>query len=495
MSELVNSSAYLAAGSAIRDWAPKADLTYRLFEGEEAIQGDLTRSLLIGTVFRNCRFTNTKFDNCDIEGANFIGCVFVGCTFSDADIRSCAFVDCHVETCGFERALLQDLLIRKTVLRQSSFEKASVHENKFVESVVDECSLQNASVLHNEFSSTSFFRMRFADCTFLYTTFAVCTFDEVAMNVEAIGVSFGLTMANIESFDLVFLGDSQKVPPSELIEAFRSTYRERRWGFSEAMLEVSFGPKNPLAALTDAVDVLLHLAYVGVGVKRDEFRFLTRVAVLLAEDGRLPLGFLSHALEASGQLLERQDLTVQSAKSVVQELHNQLYLLIQQSVETFQATIGVFSSSNDLENTIRVTLTYAERPTLNSAEIVHFAASIHGETVFAELLDARAGSWIEVIQTTVLGMIALYALLAATNGVFVQIIRARALAPAAVRPLPKRTAQSIVRKAILAPEAASISRASHVAMGLLSACTKLGEARQDATSDLARLQSISVDET
>lgn len=498
MTDLVHPTSPLVAGEASRDFRPKSDLTYRSYSEVRARAIDLSQSLLTGTLFQRCAFSDTKFDNCDIEGAHFLECTFKNCSFIDADVRSCTFSHCTLESCGFNQALLLDLSVRGSAFSRTSFERASIHDSSFEQSALRDCSLLHASALHNSFEQVVFEDIRIAECTFLYALMLDCQFVRVQLNAEAVGTIFGMSKESLGSVELIYLGDVQQAPIEDAVAALRSSYIDRKWDFLSAMLIVNYGPEHRLFALDKAVDALCGVAHNGIGVKRDEFRFLARVAEELGRRGTLPVAFLVHAAEETGKLLIRPALA-SNASTAVQELHNKLYLLLQESLDRYQEAIGTLVITDDVSAPILVTLTYRERPAMDSVELLRLAGEKLSldDALPAKLVSARSGSWIEVVHTTALGAVALYAMLVATNGVLTQMIRTRALVSALVQTIPKRTVQTLVRTTVLKNLAPMQNRMTQSALTALSDLTKRSGARdaahQAAAVDLDKLEYLSVE--
>lgn len=498
MPDLVHRTSPLVVGEASRDFRPKSDLTYRSYSDMQASAMDLSRSLLIGTLFQKCAFIETKFDNCDIEGAHFLDCTFENCSFIDADIRSCTFSHCTLESCGFNQALLLDLSVEGSEFSRTSFERASIHDSSFEQSALRGCSFLHASALHNSFEHVEFEDVRIAECTFLYALMLDCRFLRVQLNAEAVGTIFGMSKESLGSLELIYLGDIQKAPIEDTVAALRSSYIDRKWNFLSAMLAVNYGPEHRLLALEEAVDALCSLARNGIGVKRDEFRFLARVAEELGRQGTLPIAFVVHAAEETGQLLDRPELA-SNVSTTVQELHNKLYLLLQENLDRYQVAIDTLVTTDDVSAPVLVTLTYRERPAMDSAELLRLAGQqlSLGDALPAKLVSARLGSWIEVVQTTALGAVALYAMLVATNGILTQMIRTRALASALVQAIPKRTVQTLIRTTVLRNVEPMQSRMARSALTALSDLTKRSGARdaanRTAAVDLDKLEYLSVE--
>lgn len=497
MSNLATSTGPLVAGDAARDFHSGADLTYRSFTDVQATSADLKRSMLYGTLFQRCVFAKVRFDNCDIEGARFTQCTFVECTFVDADLRSCTFAACDFENCSFEQALLLDITVQGGDFSRTIFDRASIHESTFERSALRECSIKNVSALHNTFDRTDFEGIRIADCTFLYALMLDCQFDRVELNAEAVGTIYGISRKDLASMALVFLGETQRNPDEDLIEVLKASYQARKWYFLKAMLEVCYGPEHRLLALNRALETLCEVATLGIGVKRDEFRFLVRVTEELSRQGILPIDCLVHAAEQTGLLLGKPNLT-SNVVATVQELHNRVYLLLQQNVDLYAEAVGRLLLTDDEDAAVRITLTYRERPTVDAAEVIHLAGQLlSAQPPDATLVSARSGSWVEVVQTSMLGAMALYATIVATNGIVEQLIRTKALATALVQPIPKRTVQTLVRSSVLRRSEPAQSRLTRTALNALSDLTK-----QSASTDnvhravaggLEKLEAVSVE--
>lgn len=496
-SSLASTTGLLVAGDAARDFHSGADLTYRSFTDVRASSADLKRALLYGTLFQGCVFAKVRFDNCDIEGARFTQCTFIECTFVDADLRSCTFAACDFEDCSFEQALLLDIAVQDSGFSRTIFDRASIHESTFEQSALRECSIKNVSALHNTFDRTDLEGIRIADCTFLYALMLNCQFDRVELNAEAVGTIYGISRKDLASITLVFLGETQRNPDEDLIEALKASYLERKWYFLRAMLEVCYGPEHRLLALDRALDTLCEAAMFGIGVKRDEFKFLVQVAEELSRQGMLPIDFLVHAAEQTGLVLSKPSLT-SNVVATVQELHNRVYLLLQQNIDLYSEAVGRLSLTDDEDAAVRITLTYRERPTVDAAEVIRLAGQLmSARHPDATLLSAQPGSWIEVVQTSVLGAMALYGVIVATNGILAQLIRTRALANALVQPIPKRTVQTLVRSSVLRHSEPAQSRLMRTAFNALSDLTKRSAATDNVyglvAGGLEKLEAVSVE--
>lgn len=484
----------LVAGDAAKDLCAGADLTYHHFIDSRIFKVDARRSLLYGTVFQNSTFNNVKFDNSDIEGARFSDCIFIECSFVDADIRSCNFLNCLLQNCSFEQSLLLDVTAQNCDFIKTTFARSSIHESFFENSKLNECSFKNASALHNSFVETTFKKIRIADCAFLYALMLNCSFESIELNAEAVGTIYGMSRADLESMKMVFLGEPQQLQGQNLIQSLKDSYHQRKWYFLEAMLEVFYGPVHKLMALSQALCILCEMASAGIVVKRDEFKFVAKISEELSKQGCLPMSFLVYATDKTGALLDRSDLA-RGSISVIQEFHSSVYLLLNKSIEIYAAEVGKLSAEINGKSPVLITLTYRDRPAIDGATAVNIAASLVSENEpTATLLSARPGSWVEIIQTTAFGAIAIYAIVVATNGIVAQLIRTKALATALLQPVPKQAVRRLIQQHLLSSNDGYPNKLIRESLGVLSAITNNQDVHKSLAEGFEKLESMSIEE-
>lgn len=412
---------------------PSTDLSYRTIEGLELADRSLKQSLLTGSVMRRCTLVKVDLSRCDLDGMRIENCRFVDCKFGNADIRSASVSRTVFERCAFDNAGIADVSFSATRFSRSTFATAGVSECSFTECSFDETSLAQSSFTQNRFTSTTFSGMVLGDCTFLYTVLRGCTFTKTKINAESIGLTFGLGAQDVLAMPVMFLGEEQDAvgDPSGLIPALMAQYQERRWYLGLCVMRLNFGLTSAAHAIGEYLLMLREASGAGLLLKRDELAFFGTVVEELARDERLPLMSCIDAIETCGALEENQragrEVERRHAAVAIQSLSSRLFMVLQDLLERLERQSPALRS-RAADVAVEATLRFGHRPSLALPKLLNQVAAASGLGIAARSrsLARREGSYVEVIQTTLMTLVALQIFIYLLNGCVIQLTELRA---------------------------------------------------------------------
>ena len=403
----------------------RADLSYQFFDGVEIQNVVARQSLFHGVLFRNCMISDADFSRSDFEGARFENCYLKNVSFETADIRSTKFAKTKLRTCPVRSAVCSDNLFSDCLLEDCDFEDAAVQRTTFHGCTIKGSKNRRSTWLQSTFGASSLIGFSFSDCTSSYSIFEDCSFEDVTINADAIGISFGLTEANLNELKFGFLGQSYGAGVSPGLDEFFKQYRDRKWLFHAHMLALNFKPAVRLQALIGLIDELSDQVRRQAGVKRDDVEFLFRVMSHLKRKEQLPFAAAIYAHDAFAALQsELVGLSVE-APAVDYGLQQALYLASGMHDQLSNAMSSFVEQSP--ENTIVATLTFRDKPSVRTVEyLADVQAVLSDRSGRPQQLEAREGSWIEVVQMSLGSLFALYVGLYLVNGCLAQLTMVRA---------------------------------------------------------------------
>jgi uncharacterized protein YjbI with pentapeptide repeats len=268
---------------------------------DATIEGASVRqALLSGTLFRSCTFIRCNFSRADFEGAVIEGCTFRECDFSIADWRSVEATRSRFVACTFSEGSTRSCEFIDCTFEKSAFTLHNFESNRVERGVLLNCPLERSTLLHCRFIGVRFEGTDLADCTSQFHLFEDCAFVNSRLNAEAIGLTFGLTIQNLNDFGLVWRGQGVEAhaEAENLAADLVTTYIARGWHFAAAILKLNFGLEHRTAALNQAFTVLIAAAKSPLPIKSDEVQFLAAVVELLSEKGELPFVSIAAGLDA-----------------------------------------------------------------------------------------------------------------------------------------------------------------------------------------------------
>ena len=289
-------------------FANKADLTNLVIMGARLNGASAQQAFFSGTIFRDCQFSGCDLRRAEFEATVFENCTFDACDFSIADFRSAEIARSSFNNCNFEQGSIKGASFIECALSNCNLFQQSFQDNRLERCVLLACHFYRSTSLHCRFVETTFNRTDLADCTALYHLFERCDFVESRVNAEFVGLSFGLTPANLHELPLTWLGE--KLPPRDvdtetLISDLIRTYDDRGWPLPAAMTQLNFSLGSRLGAFNSIFRAIDHTS-LRRPLIADEIQFVTEVVQLLAEARRLPFLAVVNGLEMVSRLTERR---------------------------------------------------------------------------------------------------------------------------------------------------------------------------------------------
>jgi len=430
---------------------PRSDLTFKVFDNLTVEGANVHQSLLNGCLVRNCTFEKVRFSRCDLEQMQFQKCRFVDVDFRNVELTSTQIDQSHFENCNFESALVSDCVWRNCSLENCSFQQAVIHTSQFEQCRLKNNNLRGASIQLDSFRQSVFERMKLGDCTFLNHIMVECSYQNVHINAESIGSLFGISAANLLSFDLVYLGQTvvDVAATNGLLNSLETDYERRRWFFMRDVLRLNFGRIPRATALDACLKSVLWPASLGAPLKVGDITFLEMIIMEMRRQRTLPalttITFPDEIRNFKTQNIvggfERNDTL--KLQQLASRLQGVLLEMMQQLTCDTECLI-------EKDKSVMATLIFNEKPELDMVKLLRTIGDASGLRIRSDthMLREESGSYLLVIQTTLATLAALQTALWLLNGCAVQIIELKARLQIAAQKRPPK----VIRDRMLLPD-------------------------------------------
>jgi uncharacterized protein YjbI with pentapeptide repeats len=374
----------------------RGDLTGVVF-ADLVIDGvSAQQALFAGTLFRASVFRRCNFRRSDFEGTIFEDCLFEDCDFSVADFRSV-----EVARSQFVRCKFNEGAIRASTFAVCSFDHCELmlqnfEQNQVSNSHLRDCRFERSTVLHCNFGKVIFTNTDLADCTAQFHIFDACTFSASKLNAEAVGLTFGLTLSNLSSIELLWRGAEVPKPGSddELIHDLATTYHARGWTFAAAILNLNFASVGRVAALYDIFEIIEASLKSPRPILDDDIAFLSDIVNWLSERGRLPFVAVVRGLDLCVTAAERSSKNDQLMRPLYHALKDAEYL----ELVSLDQTISKFAGST---TPLIAKFVFEEEPSISFR---HWLNELVAAGILPmpepEFRGAQPGSYIEIFCMT-----------------------------------------------------------------------------------------------
>lgn len=405
---------------------PHSDFTYRKLEDLNISQVDLYQSLLTGSLIRNCAFTNVKFQRADLDGVRIENSIFIKCDFSNCDFRSSHLTQCRFETCNFDEAFIDDCQFNKCVLTDCNFKGASITESHLLSTSMSNCLLSQGTFIHNWLFESSMSNMIVGDCTFMYVILRNCKFENITINADSIGTIFGFTEEYLKDAKLMFLGKQESPPPGlNVAELLSEEYARRQWYIGLLGLDLNFMRTSTVGAFENYFShSFARFAEMGF-VKGDEIRFVGDVLEELASLEKLPLLTAINVLKWCSSL--KAEIKAKTGGSdiidkALKTLSNRVGIICGALIEKIETAVPEIQLSEN-ETLVQLKITFREKPEIPFEDFLNSIGSASRLDIQEKsyLISAKAGSYIEIVYTTLFTVFALKIFLFLLNGSLIQI--------------------------------------------------------------------------
>src|SRR6185295_906018 len=448
-----------ASKPSLDQLVPKSDFTHRVIENLFVEDKSLHRSLFTGAILRSCQFQDVDFSRSDLDGMRIESCQFIRCNLEGADIRSSVISRSKFQDSNLNSAMLTDCTVVDSVMDGCAARSSVISRTSFVGSRLSRCELTRASCTLNTFTSTEFSSMSLGDCTFLYMIFRSCLLNNVSMNAESLGLSFGISLDQISKMHILYLGDQQSMPePAEIPAVLLDSYAERNWAMGIAVVSINFGMTSIALALHSYLQSSLDDLASGRAVRTEELHFLVDVLRELRSQERLPLLTLIEFSDAFSSLLYRLDQKgitddLSRERLEIQRFAGEIYYLIQEQLDIFEASRLRFGQGSNSDE-VNLEITFEDQPSIDIISILNELSQASGFQIGkrSSLLAVRRGSYIEIVSTVLFSVLSLQMLLFLLNGCIIQVTEMKARLRALTRKrLPPQYARDALAPAQTMP--------------------------------------------
>ena len=383
-------------------------------------------SLFTGAILERCNFESVSFDRCDFAGTKFVDCTFSSCSFVPVEIRSCYFKRCKLRTCDLRSSQWTSSQLDDTLFEDCDLREATIRETVFSSAVWIACNLHRNSITLDRFDTCSFDQIDFGDCTAQFIFFDHCTFTACRFSTECIGYTYGLSLADLESAQLTYLGEAQDKPQeSDLVDALLANYLERHWFVGACALELNFRRLSPALSLRNLVSRLGPDAVKNKRVDWDELQFPTLILQRLYAEMRLPLvGLwpLFRFAQDSYATLQDEFPASRSFASAPQLVIARLEKLLDDTLDDI-GQITLADARHDIW--LELTLQFVTRPSAPLNKLlprkIFSLYGVHQSEMV--LVSAKSGSWAEIWQLTAGALATIQLSLVAVNGMMGQLVK------------------------------------------------------------------------
>lgn len=428
---------------------PHSDLTFRNLENLTIEKTDIRQSLFNGCLVRNCRFRSVDLSRCDLEQMQILNCEFIDVDFGNVELTSTQLAQCRFEECRFGSAMISECAWRNCDMVRCSFTQAVIQQSQFEDCRLTANFLQGASIQLDTFRRCVFEDMTLGDCTFLNQLLLGCQYRQVRINAESIGATYGLSEEDLKSFELVYLGQPvvEINATTGLLDALEKDYEKRRWMFMREMLRLNFRRCSRLAALDACLEAVLWPSSFGAPLKAGDITFLEMVILELFRRKELP-GAATLSLPERIKTFQRGDSSANDPLRL-QQLAARLRTLLLEMLRELEPAIGAITTGGR-DRSVTARLVFDRQPQSDIASFIvesgrHSGLKPSGPTV---VLREERGSYILVLQTTLLTLAGFQTALWLLNGCVAQMIELKTR----TQVMRQKRAPLVIRERVLLPD-------------------------------------------
>lgn len=395
----------------------KSTLRFTLIENVEIKNIEAIQSVFIGVVFRNCTIIECNFSRSDFEGTSFENCYIKNTNFNDTDIRTVNFSKSKILSCSFKDSTFLDNYFIKCVLSNCVLKGSNVSRCSFENSILNKAIENQISTwLHTKFTKCSIRHTNFYDCTFSYGIFKDCKLQNVRLNADALGLTFGLTLKNLEYMSYAFLGEEFEKNIDIKLKNFIESYHNQGWGIQFYILSINFVESMNLRLLIGLFNFIDNQIQHMVGPTKDDLEFINNVMIELNNKFLLPFYAV---IEIRNSFIDRQKNLMQTElTNIVRQ--NLLILSTTMSDQLLNHIYPLLNYKN--KSYVKIEMTFTEKPLIQIMELFSILSK-DTNCILDEnkLLKTYNGSWIEVLHTSIANIIVLTVFVYSINGFLVGI--------------------------------------------------------------------------
>lgn len=146
-----------------------------LFQGINIESEDLSRLMVSGVKFLNCRFWNCSFERAEFTDTIFQSCDFSGCSFCNGYLNRVEFESCKAVGTKYTETRMQQVKIRdcsmnyanfdNSVLRSLRFENTELNSGNISQCRCSDIVWKHTGLVNASFFKTPLYGMDFTDCS------------------------------------------------------------------------------------------------------------------------------------------------------------------------------------------------------------------------------------------------------------------------------------------------------------------------------------------
>lgn len=309
--------------------------------------------------------------------------------------------------CTLESSTLSHCDFRNSTLRAGKITRAS-----FLTSKLHNCLVANSNL---------------GDCTINYVILKSCELVDINISAEYLGGIFGITQKQLYQFDMSYMGEQQPIPEDgDLVKAIYAQYWQRKWYLGQLVLNLNFNLVSTLAAF----DLYLSQSYkrfTELGfIKGEELEFVGNILEELASFERLPLLTAFNVLDwcstLEAAIKERDGESPKSSSDPFRAFVSRLVLISNRLMDRLDQAIPEIALDEG-DRTLCVEVRFDQKPLVSLPDLLN---STHQPSALAptqpsRLIQAREGSYIEIVLTTLFSIVALQVFLYLINGCVIEL--------------------------------------------------------------------------
>lgn len=417
----------LGDDESARYFSRRSDLTYRRIENVTVSEADMYMSLLTGSLMRDCVFRKVLLTRSDLDGIRAEKTVFVDCDFTSTDFRSCVFVGCSFENCIFDGSFIDDCWFQECELTNCVFRNSTLSHCDFRSTTFRAGQITRASFLTSKLHKCSISNVNLGDCTINYIVLRSCELVDVNISAEYIGGIFGITREQLDQFNMSYMGEQQPVPEdADRVKSIYEQYWQRKWYLGQLVLNLNFNVVSTLAAFDEYMSQSYkRFAELGF-IKGEELEFVGNILEELASRNSLPLltafNVLDWCSSLEATIKQRDEEFPKSANALFRAFVSRVVLLsntLMDKLDQAMPEIGL----EEGDRPVCVEVRFEQKPEFSLPDVLNAInrSSALAVTQPSRLIEARSGSYIEIVLTTLFSLIALQTFLYLINGCVIQL--------------------------------------------------------------------------
>jgi uncharacterized protein YjbI with pentapeptide repeats len=404
---------------------PRSDLSYRLIERMDVAGCSVNLSGFSGSILRDCSFVDVDFSRSDLDGTRIENCHFRNCDLSRIDLRSSTVSNSEFLDCSLEGADLLDSTFINVLFRKAAFTRTSTHGTHFERCAFVRCSLSGASWTLCTLRQSTFEQMLLGDCTFMYNVMKDCTFTDSSAEVDAIGMVYGLTPANLVHLRFLFQDEEQPVPEgADVVALLAELYEQRRWGLGVMVMRLNFGLTSRVYAIREYFRWLSDALASGMVVRTEEIDFLGMMFRDLRAAKTLPLLNVIDCIDVLNGPVAASIAHLRETRTyaMIGNLTGSLQALLVEMLDEFERERIVLPRRAREDQPLVVKAIFEEKPASSLAELLGAAGIASSLPIGypSVTLETSTGSFIEIVKTSVYSVLALQIVLFLLNGCAIQ---------------------------------------------------------------------------